>query len=510
MPLAKEEARLTTRRRPQDRELADLRWNSYLTDLCNDEHEPYFPADGTYYSSCGYFRPVDLETIRGYWKNTVSLMRAGKAPSQIGIYIHWPFCVSHCLFCFCSMGVHRGAREMRDYADTIKLEIDALKDIFTGVSFASVYFGGGTPTLSPDGVLDDLLGHIQDSFSLAPDQETYVEASPGTLTAGKMKILMKRGVNRITIGVQSLDAQVLARNNRQGQPKSAVETAINRIVKAKGVYSGVELMFGMAGQTLRSFLRDLDYVMKKDLDAVYVFGFDPRPQTPFSQAGKVLSKRIREGKVNMMPTLKRLAATYGFTPPTVRPESSEYLHTISAQCRVARRFGSSILGLGASALAHAFGSAWYRHLPIEETDRKWQGIQPFFSMLSGAEEEMRGYVVRHMYAGGVISRAGFREIFGRDVMTTAGIAATLKEADDAGEVKIDSDAIRFTDPDRSKRLVFSKRLYSPELHRRLKESHQQAFARFNNKFTDEEVRNFVPVRDKRVAAMMTTFERNRT
>jgi oxygen-independent coproporphyrinogen-3 oxidase len=488
--------------------LEELRWHSFLTSLCNDEHEPYFPADGTYYSSCGYFRRSNLKEIKGFWRNTVRLIQEGKAPPEIGIYLHWPFCISQCLFCFCSMDVVKTTKEMRRYADVVKREIDELYGIFRELKIASVYLGGGTPTLAPDDVLDDLLGHIRDRFTLAPGSEIYVEASPGTLTHSKMDILTRRGVNRITIGVQSMDPNVLKANNRMNQPRKAVLDAVERIVRAPGVYSGVELMFGMEGQTFKSFLKDLDDLMRKDLDAVYIFGFDPRPQTPFTQMGKILPERIREGKVRMMPTLKKLAATYGYRPPTVRPESNAYLHTISAQCRVARRFGSSILGLGASALAHAYGSAWYRHPPIEETTRTWDRIQPFYCMESGMDEEMRGYAVRHMYAQGLISRQNFKTQFSIDVMENPGLARIFKQAQAEGLVRIDAGAVRFTLPDRSQRLVFSKRLYSDELHRRLRASHVEDYAAFNAKFSDTDFLRFLPVADKRVAAMMTTFERD--
>jgi coproporphyrinogen III oxidase-like Fe-S oxidoreductase len=494
-------------RRVKTSSLEELRWHSFLTSLCNDEHEPYFPADGTYYSSCGYFRRSNIKEIKEYWRNTVNLIKDGKAPEEIGIYLHWPFCISQCLFCFCSMDVVKTTKEMRQYADVVKREIDELYPIFEGMQIASVYFGGGTPTLAPDDVLDDLLGHIRNRFTLSPDSEIYVEASPGTLTNSKMDILIKRGVNRITIGVQSLDSAVLKTNDRKNQPRKAVLDAIDRIAKAPGVYSGVELMFGMEGQTLKSFLKDLDEVMKKDLDAIYVFGFDPRPQTPFAQMGKVLPERIREGKVKMMPTLKKLASTYGYRPPTVRPESNAYLHTISSQCRVARRFGSSILGFGASALAHAYGSAWYRHPPIEETTRNWDRIQPYYCMESGSDEEMRGYAVRHMYAQGLISRQNFKNQFSMDVLDNRGLAKIFRKAETEGLICIDSTAVRFTKGDRSQRLVFSKRLYSDELHRRLRASHITDYAEFNAKFSDEDVLRFLPVADKRVAAMMTTFEK---
>ena len=94
-----------------------------------------------------------------------------------------------------------------------------------------------------------------------------------------------------------------------------------------------------------------------------------------------------------------------------------------------------------------------------------------------------------------------------DVLENPGLASIFKDSERLGEVQIDRQAVRFLDRDRSKRLVFSKRLYSDKLHSKLKTAHKKAFSAFNSRYSDEEVLRFVPVADKRVAAMMTTFER---
>lgn len=487
--------------------ILDLRTRSFLTTLCYDEHEPYFPADGTYYSSCDYFRRSSLDEIRGFWKKTVRLIRAGKAPAGLGIYLHWPFCSSRCSFCFCSMSEARSARRMEDYASLLKKEMEAFRDLFENIKFDSVYFGGGTPSFAPEKTLDGLLKHVRDSFPLTRSAEIYVEASPATLTEGKMRMLERNGVNRVTVGVQSMDPAVLARVKRRGQTRRVFDRALRLITGAPGVYSGVELMLGLEGQSLRSFLNDLELVMKKGPDAVYVFGFDPRPQTPFARAGKKLSGPLSAGREKLMPLLDRVARLYGYRTPTVEPNSPAYMRTISSQCREARRSGASILGLGAGSLSHAYGSAWYRHPPAEELGGGGSRIPPFFCMESGLEEEMRGYAVRHICVQGRVSRAGFKAFFGKDVMQVPALARTFRRAEAAGELRIGPEAIAFLDPNRARRLMFSKNLYSPRLVAKILSSHREEFRRFNRRFTDAEVAGLAPVADKRTAALMTTFEK---
>jgi oxygen-independent coproporphyrinogen-3 oxidase len=481
----------------------------FLTSLCHDEHEPYYPADGDGYSDCGYFRRSSLREARGFWRRTAGLIRAGKAPRELGLYLHWPFCPAQCAFCFCSMAVPRSAGEMKAYAALLEREMEAFRGPLEGVPFTSVYLGGGTPTFIPDALLDRLLGRLRSSFTLAPDAEVYVEASPATLTRAKLGVLRRHGVNRLTLGVQSLDPKVLSLGRRPGQTRATVARAVRLAREAPEVYSGVELMFGLEGQTPRSFIRDVVEVMKLGPDAVYLYGFDARPRTPFARAGKRLPPRVREAQLRMPGLLDKVARLHGYRPPSHHPDTPEYMSTISRQCRAARRCGASILGLGAGALSHAFGSAWYRHPPIEESPRGWRGLPPFFSLESPPAEEMRGYAVRHLYTQGELSREGFRGLFGRDPMEVPALAKPLRSLAALGKLRVAPGLIAFTTQDRAQRVVYSKSLYSPGLERRLLAAHRAEHREFLRGNPESALKDLGPAADRRVAALMTTFERPR-
>ena len=481
----------------------------FLTTLCRDEHEPYFPADGDGYSSCEYFRRSSLREVQGFWRKTAGLIRAGRAPRDLGLYLHWPFCPSRCAFCFCSMAVPRSASEMRAYARGLEREMEAFRGPLEGLPFTSVYLGGGTPTFIPDELLDGLLSRLRRSFTLAEGAEVYAEASPATLTKAKLDILRRHGVDRLTLGVQSLDPKVLSFGRRPGQTAASVARAVRMVREVPGIYSGVELMYGLEGQTPRSFLRDVVAVMKLGPDGVYLYGFDARPQTLFARAGKRLPPRVREEQLRMPGLLDKLARLYGYRPPSHHPDAPEYMSTISRQCRAARRSGASILGLGAGALSHAFGSAWYRHPPIEESSRAWGGLPPFTCLESPPAEEMRGYAVRHLYTQGELSRRGFRELFGKDPLAVPALARPLRGLASLGKLSIGAGLIAFKTQDRAQRVVFSKSLYSPGLERRLMEAHRAEHRDFLRRHPESSLKDLGPAADRRVAALMTTFERTR-
>lgn len=128
------------------------------------------------------------------------------------LYIHWPFCPYKCHFCpFVALASHD--HFMPEYHAALKAEIVA----FTAESretIRTIYFGGGTPSTYPEDLLLDMSGILEKSFALVPDVEVTLEVNPGTVTREKLLAWQKAGINRLSVGVQSLNDQVLKNLNR--------------------------------------------------------------------------------------------------------------------------------------------------------------------------------------------------------------------------------------------------------------------------------------------------------
>lgn len=492
-----------------------LREYSFLTSVCQEEHEAYYPTDGGAYLDRSYFRPSSLEEVRGYWQKTVDLIRRGEAPREIGIYIHWPFCVSRCTFCFCAMSIPAGRLEMRKYSLMLKREMDALRDIFKGIEFSSIYVGGGTPTTMSEDILGSLFKRVRRAFTLAPEAEIYVEASPVTITQQKVKALRRAGVNHVTLGVQTMDEAVLSRVRRRGQTREGVEKAFAALAAEKELLSGIDLIYGLEAQTDRSFLEDFVAVTGMGPHNLRVYAFDPRPQTAFAESNKRVAPALREKQWRMMDALDELARRRGYIPSPLDPEHEDYLTAITRQCRMARKWGASVLGLGASALSHAFGSAWYGHPAMargaavdpQGTPHRWEGLPAFYSMDSGVGEEMRGFVVRHLYTLGIMSRRRFTEVFGKDVLKIPALAQSLRELEACGKIRIEGDRVLFPGKDRLERQVFGKHLFSPRLRRVILQGHRSEYKDFCQAHANLEDGGMCPAPKKKIAALMRMYYR---
>jgi oxygen-independent coproporphyrinogen-3 oxidase len=492
-----------------------MRKYSFLTSVCHEEHEAYFPTDGGAYLDRSYFSPTSIEQIRGYWGKTTRLIRSGRIPREMGLYIHWPFCLSRCTFCFCAMCISSGRGEMRRYHLMLKREIEALRDLFKGIEFQSIYIGGGTPSLMPEENLRDLFRLIHESFDFETDAEIYMEASPVTMTAEKLKVMRDVGINHVTVGVQSMDSMVLTKTNRVGQTREKVQQAFGLLANEPDIISAGDLMYGLEGQTDKSFLRDFLDMMKSGPRNLRVYAFDPRVQTAFTQAGKEAADNLRDQQWRMVEALDKLAVRFGYQNAPLDPENTDYLSAITRQCRMARKWGASTLGIGMSALSHAFGAAWYGHPSFSSatagetagSPRRWEGIPPSYSMESSLIEEMRGFAVRHLHTQGRVSRENFITVFGKDIVDVPALANAIEELKKAGKLAVDENFVRFLSKNRLERQVYCKRFFSPKLISALLRGNRAKYREFNRQYSDEQITNLEAVSDKRVASLMRMYYR---
>jgi oxygen-independent coproporphyrinogen-3 oxidase len=170
-----------------------------------------------------------------------------------GVYIHVPFCVAKCRYCdFVSQPLAPGALE--PYIAALAREIRDAPE--AGRRADTVFFGGGTPSLLDGGHLGRVLAAVRAAFVVGPDAEITIEANPGTLTAAKAADFLALGVNRVSLGVQSLDDALLARLGRRHTSREALDAY--ELLRAAGfVNLGIDLIHGLPGQTPAIWRRDL-------------------------------------------------------------------------------------------------------------------------------------------------------------------------------------------------------------------------------------------------------------
>jgi oxygen-independent coproporphyrinogen-3 oxidase len=178
------------------------------------------------------------------------------------MYVHFPFCVSHCPYC--DFVVYAGAqargpqaRPERLYAAVereLELRADALDERFGAARppLRSLYFGGGTPSLVTAEWLERLAGTVRRRFGLAPEAEVTLEANPGPDERGELRAFAAAGVNRVSFGAQSMDAGELRRLGRRHSPPDVATAVVE--ARAAGIASiNLDLLYDVPGQTVESW-----------------------------------------------------------------------------------------------------------------------------------------------------------------------------------------------------------------------------------------------------------------
>lgn len=165
----------------------------------------------------------------------------------ISIYIHIPMCVKKCAYCdFTSFS---GRLNQRDaYTDAVCREMCAQAAFFGARKVNTVFFGGGTPTLMTGGQIRQMMDTLRVCFDLAPDAEITMEGNPGTLSAENLDAYRAAGVNRLSLGVQSMDDGLLAGIGRI-HTAAQVRQAVRQARDAGFENLNLDLMLGLPGQT---------------------------------------------------------------------------------------------------------------------------------------------------------------------------------------------------------------------------------------------------------------------
>jgi len=262
----------------------------------------------------------------------------------LSLYIHLPWCVRKCPYCDFNSHTAAGAVPAEAYVDALLRDLEAeLPDVW-GRSVGSVYLGGGTPSLFPPGPIARLLSGVRARVPLAPDAEITMEANPGTAEQERFSGFREAGVNRLSIGVQSFDDGHLSALGRIHDGNEALAAA--DAARGAGFDNlNLDLMYGLAGQTVEDALRDLDTAVALLPTHLSVYQLTLEPNTLFHSQPPALPDHDSVGE--MHDALQGRLAAAGFA----QYEVSAYASHTARRCRHNLnywRFGDYV-GIGAGA-----------------------------------------------------------------------------------------------------------------------------------------------------------------
>ncbi len=262
------------------------------------------------------------------------------------LYIHLPFCSSRCGYCdFVTVVGRRG--EHRRYVDAVLREL-ALREHMLEPVVETVYLGGGTPTFTAPAELERLLGAVP------PAAEVTVEANPETVTAEVAGLLVRAGVDRVSLGAQTFAPRLLSTLGRVARPDD-VRRALYRLRDAGIDNSSLDLIYGIPGQEPADLDRDLAEALALDPEHISAYELEAKPGTRFTHAHGAELKRQAESMETYFERVVETVTAAGYrwyeTASFCRAEDRSGGRDLRARHNLGYWLGHDYLGLGVGAVS---------------------------------------------------------------------------------------------------------------------------------------------------------------
>ncbi|MBR6644038.1 MAG: oxygen-independent coproporphyrinogen III oxidase [Lachnospiraceae bacterium] len=350
--------------------------------------------------------------------------------NPLGLYIHIPFCVKKCNYCDFLSAPADDVTKKR-YVEALCKEISGYKELTKEYELATIYFGGGTPSVLDVSLTEQILSVIQKTFTVdMAAAEVTLEVNPGTASPEKLKRYKELGINRLSIGVQSSKQEELALLGRIHSFEDAKQTVLwAREAGFKNI--SLDLMSALPGQTLEAYKENVEAILSLKPEHISSYSLIVEEGTPFY--GQYAEGAPREGD---LPEEETDRAMYGYTKERLaaagyaRYEISNYAKP-GCESRHNSSYWTGIdyigVGLGASSL---FTNARYHNETdlnkyMEEAEagqdirREMEHLVP--------EEQMEEFMILGLRMMCGVSRAEFQNRFGRQIETVYGSALTKLE-----------------------------------------------------------------------------------
>ncbi len=216
--------------------------------------------------------------------STVCLM----SNRSFGLYIHWPFCRAKCPYCDFNSHVKTTVDE-KSFGNALLTEMTHMASLLPEPpSLSSLFFGGGTPSLMPPWLVEQLITHAQNLFGFAADVEITAEANPTSVDVKSMLEFRQAGVNRVSMGVQSLDDANLKFLGRDHSVRDAL-AALDKVRAAFDAVS-IDLIYAFPNQSAKAWRTMLSEALSLGLGHMSLYQLT-------IEAGTIFHTRQRKGEI---------------------------------------------------------------------------------------------------------------------------------------------------------------------------------------------------------------------
>src|SRR5215831_11903134 len=200
--------------------------------------------------------------------------------TAFGVYVHWPFCLSKCPYCDFNSHVRHAAIDEARFVRAFEAEIAATAARIPGREALSIFFGGGTPSLMQPATVGAILDAIARHWRVASNVEVTLEANPTSVEATRFRGYRAAGVNRVSLGVQSLDDGALAALGRLHSTDEAL--AAVAIARATFARYSFDLIYARPGQTVKAWRDELARAIAQAGDHLSLYQLTIEADTPFA------------------------------------------------------------------------------------------------------------------------------------------------------------------------------------------------------------------------------------
>lgn len=365
---------------------------------------------------------------------------------SISLYVHWPFCLSKCPYCDFNSHVSPGKIDYNKWLLAYRKNLLHFAPILRGRTTHTVYFGGGTPSMMPSFIVYDVLETINSISTLHPQAEITLEANPTSIEINKLKQFKSAGINRVSIGVQSLRAhnlRFLGRTHSANEAKRAIESASETFERFS-----FDLIYALPNQRPEEWQQELREALSMARKHLSLYQLTISKGTPFSTsyAKKEFFLPSDDTCVEMYEITMQEVATHNMHPY----EISNYC-AIGEESRHNLRYWEYHDYLGIGPGAHSRLSHGNKKMAIycKYNPQIWlnsivNGDRSAYNITELSEQDViNEIIIMGLRLRNGIEKSRFTSLTGKDILTTI---PNINILEDSGtHVKIPSNQICLTD-----------------------------------------------------------------
>ena len=303
--------------------------------------------------------------------------RLNKTP--LGIYVHIPFCRSKCQYCDFYSLTTKDDNVIDGYLDAVCAHIKEAGMLAPGYKVDTIYFGGGTPSFFGADGLATILTTIRRNFDVDNNAEITFEANPDSISDKLLKRMRAEGFNRVSLGVQCDDDEILKKIGRPHTFAQAV-TAFHRIKKAGFKNTSIDLIYGLPGQDLKSWVDTLDNVMGLMPEHISCYGLKVEEGTPLYAVKDVVNLPDDDAQADMYLAAVEALASRGYRQYEISNFARKGLYS---RHNMKYWTGGEYLGFGPSASSDFAGK---RYTLVRDVNTYIEGIRNGGSIIEDIQE----------------------------------------------------------------------------------------------------------------------------